>query len=64
MRCIPLLYHPHMSPPPLGNCARRRIGWAWQPEDTVARTLWRLSCIFALLALKGVVPAPSTHTLL
>ena len=41
MRCIPLPYHPHMSPPPLGNCARRRIGWAWQPEHTVARTLWR-----------------------
>ena len=41
MRCIPPPYHPHMSQPPLGNCARRRIGWAWQPEHTVARTLWR-----------------------
>ena len=26
---------------PIGNCAHRRIGWVWQPEHTVARTLWR-----------------------
>ena len=35
---------PSRIPQPLGNCIRRKIGWAWQPEGTVARGLSDAPC--------------------